>query len=117
MTVMIVDDSTEMRGLMRDLVGPLADQVVECADGEECLATFGTKRPDWTVMDVRMPRMDGLCATRALRVNWPDARVLLVTQFPSDALSAAAAEAGAVGCLAKENLHQVVDLLTACGPA
>lgn len=111
MTVMIVDDSTEMRGLMRDLVSPLADQVVECADGDECLAQFGTCHPDWTVMDVRMPRLDGLSAMRLLHAQFPLARVLLVTQFPTPALAAAASEAGAVGCLGKGELHRMPALL------
>lgn len=111
MTVMIVDDSTEMRGLLRDVVSPLADEVVECGDGEEFLERFGACQPDWTVMDVRMPRRDGLSALREVRARCPEARVLLVTQFPSPALVAAAAEAGAAGCLGKEDLHLVADRL------
>lgn len=111
MTVMIVDDSTEMRGLMRELVSPLADEVVECADGAECVARFGALRPDWTVMDVRMPRLDGLSATRVLHERFPEARVLLVTQFPTEAMQLAATRAGALGCLGKEELHRVPDLL------
>lgn len=115
MTVMVVDDSTEMRGLIRDLVAPLADEVVECGDGAECVERFGALRPDWTVMDVQMPRLDGLSAARVLHERFPGAKVLLVTQFPNGGLEAAALKAGAVGCLAKEDLHRVSELL--CGPA
>lgn len=111
MTVMIVDDSTEMRGLLRDLVSPVADQVFECADGAEFLVRYGECRPDWTVMDVRMPRLDGLNATRALHACHPQARVVLMTQFPSAEMTSAALDAGAAGCLPKEDLGQLMELL------
>lgn len=111
MTVMVVDDSTEMRGLLRDLVAPLADAVVECGDGAECVARFGEVHPDWTVMDVRMPVLDGFGATRLIQSAHPGAKILLVTQFPSAAFLQAATDSGAVGLLAKDDLHRVSDFL------
>ncbi len=111
MTVMIVDDSAPMRGLLREVVAPLADHVVECADGAEFLAGFDACQPDWTVMDVRMPRLDGVSATRLLHARHPGACVLLVTQFPSPAILQAASEAGAVACLAKEELYRIPEFL------
>ena len=111
MTVMMVDDSTEMRGLIRDLVTPWADQVVECGDGAECVARFGEVHPDWTVMDVRMPVLDGFGATRLIQTAHPGAKILLVTQSPSEAFRKAAADSGAVGLLAKDDLHRVSEIL------
>jgi CheY-like chemotaxis protein len=108
---MIVDDSIEIRGLLRDLVSPLADRVVECVDGQDFLDQYDASSPDWTVMDVRMPRLDGLSAMRTLHALRPSARVLLMTEFPSLALVQAAQAAGALGCLAKEYLHRVPELL------
>jgi CheY-like chemotaxis protein len=81
MTVMIVDDSAEMRHLLRDVVAPLTREVVECVDGQECLDRFPACLPDWTIMDVRMPRLDGLSATREVHARWPLAKVLIVTHF------------------------------------
>lgn len=118
MTVMIVDDSAEMRCLLRDLVAPVADQVVECADGRECLERFVGFQPDWTIMDVRMPRLDGISATRELHARWPAARVLLITgQTVSPAVVAVADEAGAVGCLSKDDLFRLLDVLKQPGGA
>jgi len=111
MTVMIVDDSAEMRHLLRDVVAPLTHEVVECADGQECLDRFAACLPDWTIMDVRMPRLDGLSATREVRARWPLAKVLIVTHFVSPAVVAAAGEAGAVGCLNKDDLYRVAEVM------
>lgn len=113
MTVMVVDDSTEMRSLIRDLVAPWADEVYECGDGTECVARFGEVHPDWTVMDVRMPLLDGIGATRLIQTAHPGAKILLVTQTPSEAFFQAAVESGAAGLLAKDDLHRVPEFLQA----
>ena len=57
---MIVDDNVEMRALVRSLLSDGAYEFVECASGEEAVARFAVERPDWTIMDVVMPGMDGL---------------------------------------------------------
>ena len=64
MKVMIVDDSMEMRGLVQSLLEHVASEFVECADGDEAVAAYAAERPDWTVMDVAMARLDGIHATR-----------------------------------------------------
>jgi len=111
MTVMIVDDSAEMRDLLRELVAPFTETVVECANGFECLARYAECQPDWTIMDVRMPRLDGLNAARAMRACWPEAKVLLISHYDSPALVAEAREAGVAACLSKDNLYRVVEFL------
>ena len=108
---MIVDDSAEMRCLLREVVAPLTHQVVECADGLECLESFAVAQPDWTIMDVRMPRLDGLSTMRAVHQQWPQARVLIVTHFRSAAVVAAASEAGAIGCVSKDELFRLVEVM------
>ncbi len=111
MTVMIVDDSAEMRRLLCDLVAPLSKSVVECADGQECLDRFAGCLPEWTIMDVQMPRLDGLDATRAVRARWPAAKVLIVTHFFSPGVEAAAGEAGAAGCVSKDDLYRLLEFM------
>lgn len=112
MTVMIVDDSAEMRRLLCDLVAPMSQAVVECVDGQDCVDRFAACQPEWTIMDVHMPRLDGLGATREVCARWPEAKVLLVSHFMSPAMEAAAGRAGAVGCLSKDELYRVVELMT-----
>lgn len=108
---MIVDDSAEMRRLLCDLVAPLSKAVVECADGQECLDRYAACLPEWTIMDVQMPRRDGLDATRAVRARWPAAKVLIVTHFFSPGIEAAAGEAGATGCVSKDDLSRLLEFM------
>lgn len=109
---MIVDDNAEMRTLIRNLLKDVAQEFVECTGGEEAVAAFSGERPDWTLMDLIMPGMDGFTATRAIKVQFPTARILIITQSDNRKLLASAREAGATGFLGKEDLIQLEGIVT-----
>lgn len=112
MKVMIVDDSSEMRSLIRTLLADVADTFAECADGEEAVATYATENPDYAVMDVAMASMDGLTATRLIRASSPGAQIIVVTQHDHPRLRVLAREAGAAAFLMKDDLVQLRSLLS-----
>lgn len=101
---MIVDDHPEMRTLIRSLLQGVAQDFVEYANGAEALARFAAERPDWITMDIVMPGMDGLTATRRIKAEFPDAHILIITQHDNRNLRASARDAGATGFLGKEEL-------------
>lgn len=111
MTVLIVDDSPQFRELIRTVLEGLVDEFSECADGDEAIAAYRRRRPDWVLMDVQMVRMGGLEATRRLLAADRTARVLIVTDYDDAHWRAAAMEAGACGYVLKENLLAVRRLL------
>ena len=116
MKVLIVDDNAEMRRLLRGFVTRLAEAVYECEDGAEAVAAYAAEHltaADWVLMDIEMPRVDGLEATRQLKRHWPDARVCIVTSYDSPEWREAAGAAGASGYVLKEELHTVRGLLRA----
>src|SRR5262249_17307942 len=104
MKVMIVDDNAEMRSLIRTMLDGVANEFVECADGQEAVAAYGKERPDWAVMDVAMKAMDGLTATKLITSTFPDSHVLVITHHNNPKLRESAREAGAEGFLLKEDL-------------
>lgn len=111
MRVMIVDDSSEMRQLIRETLAPWNHQILECTDGDEAVDRYGEFLPDWTLMDFRMLRVDGLSAIRALRNRWPCARILLLTAFESAAVRQEALLRGAALCLSKDRLFELPECL------
>ncbi|HJQ26737.1 MAG TPA: response regulator [Blastocatellia bacterium] len=104
MKVLIVEDSRPMRRILRQVVGKLADEVYECSDGCEALAAYGEQRPDWVLMDIKMDGMDGLQATRSIKARFPEAKVVIVSNYDDEDMRQAAHKAGAVGFVAKDNL-------------
>jgi CheY-like chemotaxis protein len=108
---MIVDDSREMRELIRQTLEPWTQDVVECTDGDEVVQRFAECHPDWTLMDYRMSRVDGLTAIRALRERWPSARIMLLTGHDSAAVREEALVRGAMSCLSKDHLIELPDRL------
>jgi CheY-like chemotaxis protein len=111
MTILIVEDNPTVRRLIRRAISDIADNIFECADGADALAAYREHRPDAVLMDVRMPRMDGLSATRQLLRHYPGARVIIVTDYNDDTLRSAARDAGACAYALKHNLTELDTVL------
>jgi CheY-like chemotaxis protein len=111
MTVLIVDDNPAIRRLLRRAMPDTAGTIWECPDGSEALAMYGNHQPDVVLMDIRMPQMDGLAATRQIRQFYPSARVVMVTDYDDEDLRKAASEAGACAYALKQNLTELAGLI------
>ena len=103
--VLIVDDHTIVRKGIRALLTEIADiEVVgEAADGLEAVAQANGLRPDVILMDLAMPKLDGIEATRQIRTSQPESRVLVMTSCATDDKVFPAIKAGALGYLHKES--------------
>ncbi|QBD75404.1 response regulator transcription factor [Ktedonosporobacter rubrisoli] len=107
--ILIVDDQRLLREGFRKLIEMEADfEVVGMAsDGEEALTVASRlyaeqKAPDVVLMDVRMPHMDGIAATRAFKERWPTSRIAILTTFDDRELIHAGLQAGALGYVLKD---------------
>jgi CheY-like chemotaxis protein len=105
--ILIVEDNPAIRQLIRRTVKHLASAIHECADGADALDAYTQYNPDIVFMDIRMPRMDGLAATRLIRKYYPEAHIVIVTDYDIDELKNAALEAGARGYALKDDLCQL----------
>lgn len=104
--LVVVDDHPIVRGGLRDTFAGAEDIVVvgEAGDGAEGVERARSLAADVVLMDLRMPGMDGVAATAALRERAPDVRVLILTTFDSESDVLPAIEAGATGYLLKDAL-------------
>lgn len=106
--VMAVDDHPLM---MAGIVGEINAQadmhvVAEASDGDEALALFQKHRPDVTLMDIRMPKVNGIAAISSIREQFPQARIIVLTTSAGDVQAVRAFKAGAVGYLLKNLLRR-----------
>jgi DNA-binding NarL/FixJ family response regulator len=103
--VLIADDQTLFRtGLARLLSATEGLHIVgEASDGGEALRMVGALQPDVVLMDIRMPDLDGIAATRQITQAHPSVRVLILTTFHTDAYVLEALKAGASGYVLKDS--------------
>ena len=102
-TVVVADDQALVRGGFKMILEtqPDIDVVAEAQDGVDAVEQVEAHRPDVVLMDVRMPRLDGVAATRRILAKHPETRVLVLTTFDEDEIVYEAFRAGASGFLLK----------------
>ena len=111
--LLIADDHSVVRSGLRFLfmTEPEMEIVGEAADGREAVEMVRQHKPDVVLMDLKMPRMDGLAAIAAIKADDPEARILVLTSFTDDDSVFTAIKLGALGYLLKDS--QPTDLLRA----
>jgi DNA-binding NarL/FixJ family response regulator len=106
MRLLLVDDDAEFRSTVRHLLQRHAEAVIvgEAQDGAEVLPLIAPLRPEVVLMDIAMPRMNGLEATRRLKLAWAELPVVMLTVHADPAYHRAAEAAGATAVLEKKTL-------------
>lgn len=105
--ILIVDDHPLLREGVAAILEDASDMSVvgEAGDGAEAVKQFRILQPDVTLMDLQMPGMNGLAAIMAIRADYPQARILVLTTYAGDVQAVRALKAGATGYLLKSSLR------------
>lgn len=111
MKVLIVEDNEPMRRMIHNLIAPLAEEIFECGDGGQAIEIYSRFRPDWVLMDIDLPHVDGLTAVREIIAEYPKAKIVMVTNFDEKDMRQAARAAGASEFILKEDLLAVRSFL------
>ena len=106
--ILAVDDHAVVRDGIARLLGTQADMelVAEACDGQEAVEQFRKHRPDVTLMDLQMPKMCGIDAINAIRSEFPEAHIVVLTTYAGDVQVKRALQAGAQGYLLKGLLRK-----------
>ncbi|HVP63757.1 MAG TPA: response regulator transcription factor [candidate division Zixibacteria bacterium] len=106
--ILAVDDHALVRQGIGVLLGSQPDMnlVAEASNGREAIQQFRTHRPDITLMDLQMPEMNGLDAIVAIRGEFPEAKIIVLTTYKGDVQILRALKAGARGYLLKNTFHK-----------
>ena len=106
--ILTVDDHPILRQGIAGLIADESDMtlVAQAANGREAIQQFRTHHPDITLMDLQMPEMNGLDAMIAIRGEFPDARIIVLTTYTGDVQAMRALQAGARAYLLKNSLHK-----------
>jgi DNA-binding NarL/FixJ family response regulator len=106
--ILAVDDHPVLRQGIAGLIEDESDMtlVAEAANGREAIQQFRTHQPDVTLMDLQMPEMNGLDAMIAIRGEFPEARIIVLTTYTGDVQATRAIQAGARAYLLKNSLHK-----------
>ena len=106
--ILSVDDHPVVRGGIATLIATQPDMTVvaEASNGREAIEQFRRHRPDIGLMDLQMPDLNGLDAIIAIRGEFPDARIIVLTTYEGDVQALRALQAGARGYLLKNVLHK-----------
>ena len=111
MKLLIVENNPSVRRVIRNIVATLADEIYECEDGADALPAYVAHKPDWALMDIAMKNMNGIKATKLIKDQFPDAKIIIVANFDEADLRESALQAGACGYVLKENLFELRKLL------
>ena len=112
MKLLIVEDDIRIRRLIKSVIADLADEIFECDDGVDALARYAEHLPDWVLMDLVMPKVDGITAIREIKTSYPEAKIIVVTSYKSSVMREQATRVGAFAYILKENLLDLRNLLT-----
>ncbi len=106
-----MDDNTAIRSTIKALLQEVESEFCECDDGSKALEMYRRHRPHWVLMDVRMREVDGITATQHIKAAFPDARIIMISNYSDTILRKQAHEAGVVAYVLKDDLSQLLNII------
>jgi DNA-binding NarL/FixJ family response regulator len=114
-TALIVDDNIKMRAAIQKMLKTQLKnkitKIVECENGKDAADLYAQYKPEWTIMDIKMPVMDGLEASKSILKSYPEAKIIILTQYDDPEYYELAQKIGIKAFVLKENLSDISTLV------
>jgi CheY-like chemotaxis protein len=107
MRILLVDDHPGFRQVVKMHLQTAGAELIECENGDEAVARYSELQPEFVLMDIAMPGLDGLSAAARIKARFPEAQIIMLTQYDDPDLREAARKAGACDYVLKEDLSQL----------
>lgn len=118
-TALIVDDNIKMRAAVQKILKAQSKnkitRIIECENGKEATELYTLHKPEWTIMDIKMPVMDGLEASKTILQSYPEAKIIILTQYNDPEYCELAQKIGIKAFVLKENLADISTLIRNMG--
>lgn len=111
MRLLIVEDNPQMRRILKSLAADYAEEIFECEDGAQAFGIYAKLKPDLVFMDVQMPNLDGISASKQIKQIFPQAKIFIITNCDEPEIREVAFATGVCGYVLKENLLPLIDYL------
>jgi len=111
MKLLIVDDNPGMRSILKGICNEHFTEINECEDGIEATKAYEKQQPDWVLMDIKMKKMDGIKATMEIKRKYPEAKIIIVSQYNDKSIIEESFKSGAVEFVSKENLMRIEEII------
>jgi two-component system, NarL family, response regulator DegU len=110
MNILIVDDNARMRQAIISMLASADVICIECDNGADAIILYQQIHPDLVLMDIKIPGINGITTTKNIVSKYPDARVVIVTDYNDAEFRAAAKHAGAMNYILKEEMTKLKDI-------
>ena len=107
-----LEDNPRMREMIKDMFQTNFEEIYECEVWLGSPKSFKLNKPDWVFMDIKMKTMDGIRASRQIKASFPDAKIIIVTDYSDKMLKAEAESAGVIAYVLKERLLDIFSIIS-----
>jgi DNA-binding NarL/FixJ family response regulator len=111
MKLLIVEDNPAMRRMLKDMFQSEFEEIIECEDGSEAFKSYKIYNPDWVFMDIKMRTMNGIKTSRIIKNSYPEAKIIILTDYDDTKLRSEAKSSGVYAYILKENIFDIYNII------
>lgn len=111
MRLLIADDNFKMREMLKSIFKFHFSEIKECDDGEFAFEIYKEYKPDWVFIDIEMKKIDGITASEKILDEFPEAKIIIITNYDSLELRKKAKSAGVFDYVLKENILDILEII------